>query len=126
MANCGVPPRAEVRVRGANIEACNGVYCEEEPNNCQTHSRVYEHNSGGIIYFDDGQWRIKVHRSSSDFVYAFDSDAAVPPIGKWRNKDGNCYCNIDEFEVSPAKSSCNIPPDFCLPYLMYMRSYTEQ
>ena len=90
-------------VCGANVDVCNGAYHDEELSisNCPTHTRgVYENNSGGIIYFADGQWRLKTQKSSSDFIYAIDSDAAVPPIGKWRHQDGIGVCNIEVSSVA--------------------------
>ena len=89
-------------VCGANVDAdaCNGVYHEEDLSMgiCPAHTHVYENNSGGIIYYADGQWRLKSQKSFSDYIYSIDSDAAVPPIGKWRHQDGIGCCNI---EVSP-------------------------
>ena len=101
MAVCAALPRAEVAVSGANVDACNGAYHDEElsTSNCPTQTHVYENNSGGIIYFADWQWRLKTQTSSSDFIYAIDSDAAAPPIGKWRHQDGIGFCNIEVFPV---------------------------
>ena len=108
MADCHALSRAEVTVCGANVEACNGVYHDKEFSNCSTHNHIYENNRGGIIYFADGQWRLKTQKLSSDPIYAIDSDAAVPPIGKWRNQDGIGYCNV---EVAPLAIVMQHPPD---------------
>jgi len=108
VADCHALTRAEVTVCGANVEACNGVYHDKEFSNCPTHNHIYENNNGGIIYFADGQWRLKTQKSSSDPLYAIDSDAAVPPIGKWRSQDGIGYCNV---EVAPLAIVMQHPPD---------------
>jgi hypothetical protein len=108
VADCHALTHAEVTVCGANVEACNGVYHDKEFSNCPTHNHIYENNNGGIIYFADGQWRLKTQKSSSDPLYAIDSDAAVPPIGKWRSQDGIGYCNV---EVAPLAIVMQHPPD---------------
>ena len=108
MADCHAQSHTEVTVCGANVEACNGVYHDKDVSNGSIHNHIYENNSGGIIYFADGQWRLKTQKSSSDPIYAIDSDAAVPPIGKWRNQDGIGYCNV---EVAPLAIVMQHPPD---------------
>ena len=99
---CGTLQRAEVTVHGAKVEVCNGAYHDEESSTGSPHSHEYKNNSGGIIYFAGGQWRIKTQTSSLDYMYAIDSNAAVPPVGKWSSKDGIGHCNIEASSIAIA------------------------
>ena len=47
-------------VSAATIDACNGMYHEGPESGC------YENNRGGIIYFDNGQWRLTTRKMSAD------------------------------------------------------------
>jgi len=97
---CHTLQRAEVTVYGANVEACNGVYHDEESSKGSPQNHGYENNSGGIIYFDGGQWRIKTQTSPLDFIYAIDSNTATPPVGKWSSKDGHGHCNVEATPIA--------------------------
>ena len=114
MAVCVALPRAEVVVSGANVDACNGAYHDEELSDCSSRNHVYKNNSGSIIFFAHGQWRLKTQKSSSDFIYVIDSDAAVPPTGKWGHKDGTGVCNVEVFLVAIVMHHVmHHPPDVC-------------
>ena len=88
-------------VSAATIDACNGMY-HKEPG-----SRCYENNSGGIIYFDNGQWRLTTRKMSAngrvvkgmayaaEVIYFVNSSAAQPPAGQWSSVDGTRQCKVE-------------------------------
>ena len=98
-------------VSAATIDACNGMY-HEGPE-----SRCYENNRGGIIYFDNGQWRLTTRTMSTDgrvvrgmayaaeFLYFVNSNEPQPPVGHWSSVDGTGQCKV---EAPPFEMSCKL------------------
>ena len=96
-------------VSAATIDACNGMY-HEGPE-----SRCYEKNSGGIIYFDNGQWRLTTRKLYADgravidmayateVLYFVNSSEPQPPVGHWSSVDGTGQCKV---EASSIEMSC--------------------
>ena len=99
-------------VSAATIDACNGMY-HEGPE-----SRCYENNRGGIIYFDNGQWRLTTRTMSTDghvvigmaygaeVLYFVNSSEPQPPFGQWSSVDGAGQCKV---EASPIEISRKLP-----------------
>ena len=96
-------------VSAAAIDACNGMYYEGPESGC------YENNSGGIIYFENDQWRITTRKLSTDgravmgmayaaeVLYFVNSSEPHPPVGHWSNADGIGQCKV---EASSTEMSC--------------------
>ena len=96
-------------VSAATIDACNGMYHEG------SESRCYENNRGGIIYFDNGQWRLTTRTMSADgrvvigmayaaeVLYFVNSSEPRPPVGQWSSVDGTGQCKV---EASSVEISC--------------------
>ena len=92
-------------VSGATIDACNGIY-HGEPD-----SRWYENNCGGIIYFDNGQWRLTTRKMSADgrvvigmayateVLYFLNSSEPQPPVGLWSSVDGTTQCKVEASSI---------------------------
>ena len=69
--------------------------------------RCYENNSGGIIYFDNGQWRLTTRKLSADgravigmaysteVIYFVNSSEPQPPVGYWSRTDGTGQCKVE-------------------------------
>ena len=100
---------SQVSVSAAAIDACNGMYHEG------SESRCYENNSGGIIYFDNGQWRLTTRELSADgravigmayateVLYFANSSEPQLPVGYWSSVDGTGQCKV---EASSIEMSC--------------------
>ena len=100
---------SQVLVSAAAIDACNGMY-HEGPE-----SRCYENNSGGIIYFENDQWRLTTRKFSADgravigmayaaeVLYFVNSREPQPPVGHWSSVDGIGQCKV---EASSIEMSC--------------------
>ena len=96
-------------VSAAAIDACNGMYYEGPE------SRCYENNSGGIIYFENDQWRLTTRKLSADgravigmaysaeVLYFVNSSEPQPPVGYWSCTDGTGQCKV---EASLIEMSC--------------------
>ena len=81
-------------------------------------SRRYENNRGGIIYFDNGQWRRTTRTMSTDgrvvkgmaydaeVLYFVNSSEPQPPVGQWPSVDGTGQCKV---EASPFEMSRKLP-----------------
>ena len=92
-------------VSAATIDACNGIY-HQEPE-----SRLYENNRGGIIYFDNGQWRLTTRKMSAggrvvigmayaaEVLYFVNSTEPQPPVGPWSSVDGTTQCNVEASSI---------------------------
>ena len=102
-------------VSAAAIDACNGMY-HKGPE-----SRCYENNSGGIIYFDNGQGRLTIRKLSADgravigmayateALYFVNSSEPQPPVGHWSSVDGIGQCKVEALsvEMSYKPSGCS-------------------
>ena len=92
-------------VSASTIDACNGMY-HKGPG-----SRCYENNSGGIIYFDNDQWRLTTRKLSSDggtvigmayttdVLYVVNSSVPQPPVGYWSRADGTGQCKVEALSI---------------------------
>ena len=102
-------------VSAADIDACNGMFYEGPE------SRCYENNSGGIIYFENDQWRLTTRKSSADgcavmgmayateVLYLVNSSEPQPPVGHWSSVDGIGQCKVEALsvEMSYKPSGCS-------------------
>ena len=96
-------------VSAATIDACNGMYHKGSGIRC------YENNSGGIIYFENDQWRITTRKLSADcravmgmayaadVLYFVNSSESQPPVGHWSSVDGIGQCKV---EASSSEMCC--------------------